>query len=285
MPVVSPTKRTRGFDRSIYVPEMARLVAVERVSPTEKRFVVMLDGKRPLDHKPGQFVMVSVMGVGEAPISVSSSPTRGPEFELIIRKTGVLTDYLHEMSAGDPVGIRGPFGHGFDAEALEGKDILFVGGGIGLVPLRSLIEYVFDRRTSFGKATLVIGARNPEELMFRPLYDEWAANPDTEMRVAVDRPGEGWSGHVGVITTLLPDLQVDTEKTIACVCGPPVMYKYVLLELQGLGLPDSHVFFSLERRMKCGVGKCGHCQVNGVYVCRKGPVFNYMDIRHLPEAL
>jgi NAD(P)H-flavin reductase len=183
------------------------------------------------------------------------------------------------------VGIRGPFGNGFPLESLEGKDILLIAGGIGLFPLRSLIQYVMDRRSSFGKVILLFGARSPAERLFLDELAAWSQRPDIEFHETVDKGDGSWRGNVGVITTLIPKVDIDSRKTVAVVVGPPIMYRFVIVELKKRDLPDENIIMSLERRMKCGVGKCGHCQINGVYVCREGPVFNLAQLRNLREAV
>ncbi|MCF7842498.1 MAG: FAD/NAD(P)-binding protein, partial [Lentisphaeria bacterium] len=176
-------------------------------------------------------------------------------------------------------------GHGFNVNEFRGKDVLIVGGGIGIVPLRSLIHYILDRRAEFGRLIILYGTKSPAELLYREELAEWTARDDVEFHVTVDHGNADWTGNVGVITTLIPALQLDLPNTIAAVTGPPVMYKFVLMALKSKRLPDEQVFVSLERRMKCGVGKCGHCQINGKYCCQDGPVFRYTDIKPLEEAL
>jgi NAD(P)H-flavin reductase len=271
---------------SPYVPSLARIERTDALTLTEKRFTIRLPGGKPLGHRPGQFVQVSLFGIGEAPISVCSPPLGQPEFEITVRRIGNVTEALHRLGPGDTVGIRGPYGTGFDVTELEGKDILFVAGGIGLAPLRSLVATVAEpsRRRRFGKVVLLYGARNPGELLFTDEYESWI-RAGLDVRVTVDRAGDDWPGRVGVVTTLFEGLEVDRGNVMVAVVGPPVMYRFVLLELFGKGIPFSNIRVSLERRMKCGVGVCGHCQINGLYVCREGPVFRYTDIRSLDEAL
>jgi len=271
--------------KSLYVPQPAEIIKVVNFTELEKLFELKFLNGKELGHKPGQFVEVSILGYGEAPISVSSSPTRDGSFELCVRKVGTLTAALHNLKTGDVVGIRGPFGNGFDTEFLKGKDVLFIGGGIGMVPLRSLIQYVLDNRRDYNKVTILYGAKIPKELLFAEETQQWAERKDIEYYVTVDRGDESWKGHTGVITTLIPPLDIDIKNTYAVVVGPPVMYKFVILALKAKNLPDKQIIMSLERRMKCGVGKCGHCQMDHIYVCQDGPVFNYAQIKDLREAL
>ena len=272
--------------RSLYAPEFARLTSVQPVTELEKLFTIELPSGKSLGHEPGQFVMLSIPGVGEAPISITSSPSRSNgTFDLCVRKMGDVTGVLHGLQEGAMVGIRGPFGHGFPIDEMRGKDMLFAPGGLGLAPLRSLINQVLDEREDFGRIIILYGAKRPAELLFRDELDQWAARDDVEFHVTVDRGEDDWEGNVGVITTLFPKVSIDPHETIAVTCGPPIMYRFVLMEMLGKGIPENHIYLSLERRMKCGVGKCGHCQINGLYCCQSGPVFTYDQIKNVPEAL
>jgi len=270
---------------SPYQPTLAEMVKIEQLTKTEKLFTLYLKDGRDLGHRAGQFVEVSVFGIGEAPISVTSSPTRNGTFELCVRRVGDVTGALHSMKPGATVGIRGPYGNGFPVEQMRGKDLLFAPGGIGLPPLRSVINQVLDERESFGRVIILYGARNPSELLFKDELAQWEARDDVEFHVTVDRGDENWTGNVGVITTLFPKITVNPRNTVAMTVGPPVMYRFVLMELLSKGIQDGRIFLSLERRMKCGLGKCGHCQINNVYVCQKGPVFSYAQLKELPEAI
>ena len=271
---------------SVYLPTMARLIKVEPMTQLEKLFTLELPSGGSLGNEPGQFVEVSLFGIGEAPISVSSSPSRSNgTFELCVRKVGDLTDALHQLEPGAFLGIRGPFGQPFPIGKMKGKDILFAAGGLGLAPLRSLINEVLDQRGSFGRVIILYGTKHPSEILFKDELDEWAGRNDVEFHMTVDRGDESWKGHVGVITTLFPGITVNPRNTVAATCGPPIMYRFVLMELLGKGIPETQIYLSLERRMKCGVGKCGHCQINDLYCCQDGPVFRYADIKGLEEAL
>jgi NAD(P)H-flavin reductase len=270
-----------------YVPRLATIKRKQPMTANETLFEIKLDDNSVLDHKPGQFVEVSVFGVGEAPISVSSPPTKKDSFEICVRKLGNVTTKLHTLKVGDKVGIRGPFGNGFDTEFLKGKDLLFVAGGLGFAPLRSLFNYVLDSRKDYGQVTLLYGCKEPKELLFSDELLALAKRNDVEYKPTVDRCPESelWSDNVGVITTLIPQVKFDPQKIYAVICGPPIMYKFVIADLKKRGVPDDHIIMSLERRMKCGVGICGHCQINQIYVCKDGPVFNYSKIKGIPEAL
>lgn len=270
---------------SIYLPSLAEIVRTEQLTKMEKLFEIKFQNGQELGHQPGQFVEVSLFGIGEAPISVSSSPTQKGSFELAVRAVGNVTKTLHTLNRGATLGIRGPFGKGFPIEEMKGKDILFVAGGIGLMPLRSLINYVLDNRSHFGRVLVLFGAKTPAEQLFLGELAKWRQSKDMEYWETVDRSDGQWKGNVGVITTLFPKITVDPQKTIAVIVGPPVMYRFAILEAQVKGIPDDQIIVSLERRMKCGVGKCGHCQINHIYVCQEGPVFSYAKIKDLKEAI
>ena len=270
-----------------YVPRLATIVRKEQMTANETLFEIKLDDSSELGHKPGQFAEISVFGIGEAPISISSPPTKKGTFEICVRKLGNVTNKLHTLKVGDKVGVRGPFGNGFDTDALKGKDLLFVAGGLGIAPLRSLFNYVLDNRKDYGHVVLLYGCKEPRELLFSEEMQAVSRRPDVDFKSTVNwcPDNEAWGGNIGVITTLIPQVSFDPDKIYAIVCGPPVMYKYVIADLKGRKVPDDHIIVSLERRMKCGVGKCGHCQINEIYVCKDGPVFNYSKIKGIPEAL
>lgn len=271
--------------KQLYLPTMAKIIRVEQLTDTEKRFEIALPDGQELNHKPGQFVEVSIFGFGEAPISICSSSTRGPNFELTVRRTGRVTDKMHLLKAGDKLGIRGPFGNGFDVNLFKGKDILFICGGIGLAPLKSLIDYTIDKKDNFGRLIILYGTKNPNEILFKDEINSWQENKALEFHMTVDRGDENWQGKVGVITTLIPALNLNVENTLATIVGPPIMYKYVIMSLKSKRIPEENIYMSLERRMKCGVGKCGHCQINNSYVCQDGPVYHYPQTKKLEEAI
>ncbi|MCW4008634.1 MAG: 4Fe-4S dicluster domain-containing protein [Candidatus Bathyarchaeota archaeon] len=286
-PAAAPEVEIQTEGNIDYVPKLATIVRKVPMTAKETLFEIKLDDGTDLNHKPGQFVEVSVFGVGEAPISISSSPTKKGTFELCVRKVGSVTTRLHALNVGDKVGIRGPFGNGFDAKQLKGKDLLFIAGGLGIAPLRSLFNYVLDNRKDYGRIILLYGCKEPREMLFGDELRALAKRNDVEFKPTVDwcPENELWEGNIGVITTLIPQVNFDPETTYAIVCGPPIMYKFVIADLKSRKVPDDHIILSLERRMKCGVGKCGHCQINQIYVCKDGPVFNYSKIKGIPEAL
>ena len=271
--------------QELYSPDISEITAIKRFTDKEKWFEIKLPGGRSLGHQPGQFVQVSLFGAGEAPISVTSSPTKKDSFELCVREVGMLTKIFHNLKVGSTIGIRGPYGKGFDVESFKGKDILIIGGGIGIVPLRSLINYVIDNRKDYGRLIILYGAKTPDEFLYPDELKQWEKSKDIEYHVTVDQGTPEWKGNTGVITTLIPGLDLDLSNTITAVVGPPIMYKFVLMSLKTKRIPDENIYLSLERRMKCGVGKCGHCQINHSYVCQDGPVYHYPELKHLQEAI
>ncbi len=272
------------FDSNVYLPKPGRIVECFDMTAKEKFFLVELE--KPLGHRPGQFVMVSVWGVGEAPISVSSGPRGDNRLEMVIRKAGRLTRVLHDFGIGDEIGIRGPYGSGFDLTDFHGRDVLFIAGGLGLVPLRSLIATVVGQANSYGKITLISGCRTPAEELFRDELKAWSQVQGVTVIRLVDRTDKmPWKFNVGLVTDPIPDLNLDPDRTVVALCGPPVMYKFVIISLSAKQVPEDRIFVDLERRMKCGIGKCGHCQINETYCCRDGPVFRLSDLAGRPEAL
>lgn len=272
-----------------YQPHMARIVRIHRMVPDNwvftLRFVDESVGSR-FRQRPGQFVMLSIPGAGEAPISISSSPTRPGTLELCVRRVGRVTDALYRMNSNDLVGVRGPYGNGFPIEAIEGDDLLLVAGGLGMAPLRSLLWYALDNRERFGKITLMYGARNPAGMLFREELVSLVDRTDIRCLLTVDSdPGGTWKHHVGMLPALFDHAEIDPHTTYAAVCGPPIVYKFVLQRLLPLGFSKDRILMSLERRMKCGVGKCGHCSVGYKYTCVHGPIFTYWDAINLPEMV
>lgn len=271
----------------VYSHRVGEIIKAKKLTKNEKFFEIKLEDGNPLGHQPGQFAQFSILGIGEAPISISSSPTKKERnhFEICVRNAGVFTNALHKLDVGDKIGVRGPLGRGFPVEELKGNDLLFVAGGLGIVPLRSLINFVTDRRRDFGKVTVLLGCKAPKDRLFKDEVAKWKRMADIGYACTVDKADPDWKGNVGVITSLLPGTDIDVNKTYAVVVGPPIMYKFVIAELVKKGLADNQIILSLERRMKCGLGKCGHCQINHLYVCKDGPTFKYSEIKGLEEAL
>ena len=277
--------KTLKLKDSEYEIKIGEIIRIEKLTALEKLFEIVLPENECLNHVPGQFVVLSRLGIGEAPFSISSSPTKLYSFELVVRNVGRLTKALHDLNVGDKVGIRGPFGKGFPVHILEGSDLLFIAGGIGIVPLRSLINYAIDNRRDFGKVNILLGCNSPENMLFRNEFNKWSKRMDLNFECTVDRADPDWKGNVGLITSLMPGISLTPERTFALVVGPSVMYKYVIAELLKKGISERQILISLERHMKCGLGKCGHCQINNLYCCQDGPVFSYDKIKNLKESI
>ena len=269
---------------SLYMPSLSRIERIERETPDTSTYFLGAEGiSWRSDYRPGQFVELSVFGIGEAPLCLSQSPTRSAFLEVTVRKTGSVTNRLHAYELGDVVGLRGPFGNWFPVESARGKDLIFVGGGIGLPPLRSLINYVLDHRGDYGKVHVLYGARTPADRVYKNELAAWSKSDQLALIETVDQADESWKGNVGVVTKLLRGMDVDPSRSMAFTCGPPIMLKFVVAELIALKLAEKDIVTTLERYMKCGVGKCGHCCVGHHYICVDGPVYNYEQIRYLPE--
>ena len=269
---------------SSYRLKKATILQAKKLTANEKFFEIALRDGSALDHEPGQFVMVSLLGVGESAISICSSPGRRESFDLCIRAVGKVTRSLHRLKAGDEINVRGPFGKGFPVRILQGNDLLIIAGGLGIAPLRSLIMYVLDNRRDFGKVHILFGCKEPKEMLFQDELGHWSERTDLHYACTVDRADPEWAGNVGVITTLIPGVDIEPSRTFAAVVGPPVMYNFVIKELRKKGIPERQILMALERNMSCGNGKCGHCQIQNLYLCQDGPVFNYEQIKNLSEA-
>jgi sulfhydrogenase subunit gamma (sulfur reductase) len=269
-----------------YIPLLARIVQIQTETYDTKSFELEFaepSVKERFQFKPGQFVEASVLGVGEAPFGLSSNPNHPLTFRITVRAVGSVTQALHQLKAGDLIGIRGPFGNGFPFDEVKGKNILFIGGGIGLPPLRSLIEPMLESRPDFQDIQILYGARTPADLVYKDRLLEWAKMKDLRFIMTVDVGDATWTGDVGVVTTLFPKADLKIENTMAFVCGPPIMIKFVIQGLIQQGLNPKNIISTLERYMKCGIGKCGHCAVGHKYICLDGPVFSYQEMLKLPE--
>lgn len=271
--------------KSGYEVIKASVTRVTQMTDMEMLFEIKLSDGRILDHDPGQFVQVSLFGAGEAPISVCSSPSRQDSFELCIRKAGKMTKLFHNLNVNHEIGIRGPFGKGFPTNILKGRDLIFVAGGLGIAPLRSLINYVIDNRRDFGRVSILLGCKTPDSMLFGDEVHLWEKRADISFACTVDRSAPDWHGNVGLITSLIPGVTLNPKNTFAVVCGPPVMYRYVVAELLKKQIPERRIFLSLERHMKCGMGRCGHCQIDDKYCCTDGPVFSYEEVMQMEGAI
>lgn len=273
-----------------FLPEPARIVRMSYLTEDVKFFQVrIVDMEKALSFRylPGQFAMISVLGAGEAPFSISSTPSRPGLLEFCIRKAGSVTNAIFRLKENDLIGVRGAYGNGFPIERMKQKDILIVMGGLGAAPLRSVLLYCLDNRDQFRRVSLLHGAKRPDEMIFREEFFSLKEREDLECLLAVDGDDTGkWKENIGVVTTLFPKLkELDSANTYALVCGPPVMYKFVIKELVNLNIPKDQILMTLERRMKCGVGKCGHCAIDYIYTCLDGPVFTYWDVIHMRELI
>ena len=266
-------------------PTLGVVTDIRKDTPDVKTFrVVGLDGKKPFTHIPGQCAMLSVPGVGEALFSITSSPTNEEYMEFSIKKCGCVTTWLHAMEVGQQITIRGPYGNGFPVDTdFAGKDLVFVAGGIGLAPLRSVINYVRHYRSRYGSVDIVYGARSKDDLVdYQEIIDEWMQEDGINVHLTIDNPQEGWDGHVGFVPNYVKELGFDTSKTVV-MCGPPIMIKFTLAGLLELGFDKTQVYTTFELKMKCALGKCGRCNIGDKYVCKDGPVFRLDEMDELPD--
>ena len=267
------------------IPALGVVTDIRIDTPDIKTFrVVTPDGVKPFDHMPGQCAMLSVPGVGEAMFSITSSPTNTEYMEFSVKKCGCLTEWLHRMDVGQQITIRGPYGRPFPTDdVFAGQDLLFIAGGVGLAPLRSVINYCRHYRDRYGRIDIVYGSRSRDDLLdYKEIIGEWQNDMDVHVHLTIDREQEGWDGHVGFVPNYVKELGFSTDR-IAVLCGPPVMIKFTLEGLTSLGFDRTQIYTTLELRMKCGIGKCGRCNVGAKYVCRDGPVFRCDELDELPD--
>ncbi|MBQ8503819.1 MAG: FAD/NAD(P)-binding protein [Clostridia bacterium] len=275
----------QNYKLDTLVPMVGVITDIRKETPDVKTFRVEApEGGKLFEHMPGQCAMLCVPGVGEAMFSITSSPTNKLFQEFSIKKCGVLTDYLHDLQVGDEIMVRGPYGNNFPVDTeLKGKNLLFVAGGIGLAPLRSVINYVLDNRDDYGTIDILYGSRSADDLVqLKEIQEVWMKARDTNVYLTIDRPQDGWDGHVGFVPSYLKELNMKTDKTVL-VCGPPIMIKFVLGALTEMGFTKTQAYTTLELRMKCGVGKCGRCNIGSKYVCKDGPVFRCDEVDELPD--
>lgn len=265
------------------VPQVVKVIKITQETPDVKTFRMQTpDGKKPFAPLPGQLGMISVVGVGEGMFSITA---QGEDWiESSIKKVGMLTEAFHELAEGQEIAIRGPYGNHFPVEALKGKDLIFIGGGIGLAPVRSLIRYCMEHREDYGHIDIVYGSRSPEDLCFKEdLFQNWSKEKDTRVEITVDRGNETWEGNVGFVPAYVEELAFSPENKKVILCGPPIMIKFTSEALVRMGFAKEDVITTLEMRMKCGIGKCGRCNIGSKYVCLDGPVFNLAELDELPD--
>jgi NAD(P)H-flavin reductase len=273
---------------NIFLPHLAEITAIRPETGDTSTFSLRISDpqvRKEFAWKPGQFVEVSVFGSGEAPFGFASSRIEGEDFNITVRSTGEMTRALHALPIGSQVGVRGPCGNGFSPEEAAGRDILIIAGGIGLPPLRPLLMETLANKVKFGKITLLYGARTPGDLVYKPELEQWKTRQDLEFLVTVDVADDGWKENVGVVGSLFSKIKVEPAKTAAYVCGPPIMIRFVVQDLVRMGLEEEWIITTLERHMRCGVGKCNHCLIGDKYVCMDGPVFNFKQIKGLMEPV
>jgi NAD(P)H-flavin reductase len=272
----------------IFIPIEGKIEKIKNQTNDTKTYTVRItdnDGK--FEFKPGQFNMVSLLGYGEVPISISSEPYNNETFDHTIRAVGYITRLMENFEPGTVVGIRGPYGNPWPMEEAKGKNVLLIVGGIGLAPLRPMIMQMFKERDSYGKIQILYGARSPGDMLFTDEYEHWRNQPDTQLLLTVDNVPEGveWEQNVGVVTSLYANADMNPGNTVAVTCGPEIMMRFVCRGLTKLGFYAPQIYLSMERRMKCGVGKCGHCQLGPKFVCKDGPVFRYDEALEFHDTL
>lgn len=267
------------------IPKIGVVTDIRIDTPDVKTFRVEApEGGKLFEHIPGQCAMLSIPHAGEGMFSITSSPTQRNYMEFSIKKCGCLTSELHAMEVGQQVTVRGPYGNGFPVDTeFAGKDLLFIAGGIGLAPLRSVINYCRDNRDKYGKIDIVYGSRSMDDLVdYKEIINEWCKEDGIDVHLTIDREQEGWDGHVGFVPTYVEELGFDTNKT-AIICGPPIMIKFTLASLINLGFNKTQVYTTMELKMKCGIGKCGRCNIGNKYVCKDGPVFRCDQLDEMPN--
>ncbi|KPK97791.1 MAG: oxidoreductase [Omnitrophica WOR_2 bacterium SM23_72] len=267
--------------KNIYQPVEAILEDVIEESPTIKTFV--LRPKVPFSFRTGEFIELTVPGLGEAPFTPSSDPQVKEKIDVTIMSVGTVTSKLHTMGKGEVLGLRGPYGKGYPLQEFKGKDVLIVGGGVGLAPLRSLLFALFAEIEDYNKVVLRYGARTSTDIIYKSSLPEWAKMKKVNVVTTVDVGDPKWKGHVGLVTTILKDLPVSLKRAVSVVCGPPIMMKFVTLKLLEIGFKPQDIYLSMEKNMSCGLGKCGHCRLGKFYVCKDGPVFTYEELKYLHD--
>ena len=271
-----------------YLPMLATVVEVITETPTIKTFRLVLQDEKAMKDfhfEPGQVGQLSVFGVGESTFVINSPPTRKEYLQFSVMKAGENTAALHGIQAGDTIGVRAPLGNCFPYNDMKGKDIVFIGGGIGMAPLRTLLLFMLDNRKDYGKISLLYGARSPQDMAFSAELPDWLGRKDLDTVLTIDREAEGWEHKVGLIPNVLLEMAPKPENCIAVTCGPPIMIKFTLQALEKLKFAPEQIYTTLEKRMKCGVGICGRCNIGDKYVCVDGPVFSLAQLKEMPNEL
>jgi sulfhydrogenase subunit gamma (sulfur reductase) len=276
------------FEKSgMTIPNLATITSMKNLATGIKLVEVQLDdpqARNDFRYDPGQFAEVSVFGVGESPFGLAGSAERSDRFEFAVNRVGSVTDALLRLDVGDQVGIRGPLGHGFPMEQFKGKDILILGGGIGGAPLRPVIQTILDHRNDYGKLTILWAARSPDLLVFTEEYEGWQSQPNVSLHLTVDKAPQGWKHDEGVITTLIEKIKPDPKNAITITCGPPIMIKFSMQTLEKLNFHPAQNWVTLEAKMKCGIGKCGRCNLGEIFICTDGPVFCFEQVKEFLES-
>lgn len=273
---------------NVYLPEMATIQEVVQETPNIKTFRLRFNNAermKSFTFEPGQVGQLSLFGVGESTFVINSPPTRMDYLQFSVMKAGEVTSKLHGLRAGDQIGVRAPLGNAFPYEQMKGKDIVFIGGGIGMAPLRTLLLFMLDNRADYGKITLLYGARSPQDMAYSYELPDWTSRKDMTTVLTIDREAPGWEHRVGLIPNVLLEMAPSPKNAVAVTCGPPIMIKFTLQALKKLGFEDEQIITTLEKRMKCGVGICGRCNIGTMYVCVDGPVFSYAQLKSLPNEL
>ena len=267
--------------KNIYKPILFKLDKVETESSLIKTFFIHPESD--FHFKTGQFVEVTIEGVGEAPYTPSSSATISDRMEITIMKAGYVTNLMHELKGGETLGIRGPFGKGYPLEEFHGKDVIILGGGVGIAPLRCLILTMLTESEKYKKINVCLGARTPGDFIYKGWYPELRRHEKINLVRTVDKADADWQETEGVVTVLLDKLELDFSEAVAVVCGPPIMMKFGTYKLLEKGVKEKNIYLSMEKNMSCGLGKCGHCALGDYYVCKDGPVFTYDQIKDYPD--
>ena len=285
--VANGTENSECSCSNPYIPVKTKILDIiqETTSDSQDVKTFILAPAESISFKPGQFVELTVPGIGESPFGFASSPIVDDTIQLSIKRTGYVTDKLHRLQPGDYIYLRGPYGNCFPLEEMKGHDIFYVAGGLGLAPLRPMIELLFlpENRSKYGNINMLLAARSSKDFLFKYDYERWSMHPDTDLKLTIDNPETGWDGLVGFPHNLVRDIPFDIMNTYAVLCGPPIMIKSLSDTFCQMGMPKNRILTTLEMRMTCGIGKCGKCNIGHKYVCVDGPVFSMQDLDNMPN--